>query len=370
MISPTFQAKKKADALRESLLSIAKNDFSESSALPCLFSNNSIIQEETDTPESLDSTVSALVPDSLKLSTQQKKSATALAWNIEALAKKYGIERLGFLTLTFEKQKDGFLTDGHEAQRRFNSLVTNVFRDRYPERIRVRERQKNGAIHYHLLIVLKQDIRTGLNFEEIKKRRYTSASPYLRAEWAFLRKTMKAYGFGLSELLPIKSTSEGISRYVGKYLSKNVQTRTEGDKGFRLVEYSRESRAVSTRFNFNTHGARLWRFKLYSFHLVTSHILGHSVPFDKFKEVLGSKWCYRNRDLIFNLPIFVQNQSADLLTAPIDLDSRGDRSPLVHVIEVLLSRSLPPDIVDEHYFSRYQNFKSNYRQESPIIRGA
>lgn len=370
MIIDTFQAKKKADALRESILSIAKNEFSESSALPCLFSNNSITKEEANTPETLDSTVSALVPDSLKLSTQQKKSATALAWNVEALAKKYGIERLGFLTLTFEKNGSDFLTDGHEAQRRFNSLVTNVFRDRYPERIRVRERHKNGAIHYHLLIVLPHDIRTCFDFDGVANRDYSTASDYLKKEWAFLRKTMKSYGFGRSELLPIKSTSEGISRYVGKYLSKNVQTRTEGDKGFRLVEYSRESRAVSTRFNFNTHGARLWRFKLYSFHLVTSHILGYSVPFDKFKQVLGSKWCYRNRDLIFNLPIFVQNQSADLLTAPIDLDSRGDRSPLVHVIEVLLSRSLPPDIVDEHYFSRYQNFKSTYRQESPIIRGA
>ena len=289
MIIDTFQAKKKADALRESILSIAKNEFSESSALPCLFSNNSITKEEANTPETLDSTVSALVPDSLKLSTQQKKSATALAWNVEALAKKYGIERLGFLTLTFEKNGSDFLTDGHEAQRRFNSLVTNVFRDRYPERIRVRERHKNGAIHYHLLIVLPHDIRTCFDFDGVANRDYSTASDYLKKEWAFLRKTMKSYGFGRSELLPIKSTSEGISRYVGKYLSKNVQTRTEGDKGFRLVEYSRESRAVSTRFNFNTHGARLWRFKLYSFHLVTSHILGYSVPFDKFKQVLGSR---------------------------------------------------------------------------------
>jgi len=355
--------------LKKSVLSIAKNDLLSACGLPCLYSNNSIIDKQTDPSQTLETTVSALISDTVNLSTQQKKSATALAWNVEALAQKFGIHRLGFLTLTFEKNGSEFLTDGHEAQRRFNSLVTNVLRDRYPERIRVRERHKNGAIHYHLIIVLPEDIRTGFDFDGISKRDYSSASAYLKAEWAFLRRTMKAYGFGRSELLPIKSTAEGVSRYVGKYLSKNVQNRVEGDKGFRLVEYSRQARAVSTRFNFNTHGSRLWRFKLHSFQLVISHLKGYNVPFDQFKEVLGSSWAYRNRDFIFNLPIFSQNYAADSLTAPIDFSVSSSSSPLKHVIDVLLSRSLPPDIIETDVFNRYQNFKSTFKQKSPIISG-
>lgn len=60
-----------------------------------------------------------------------------------------------------------------------------MLRDRYPERIRVRERHKNGAIHYHLIVVLPEDIRTGFDFDGISKRDYSSASAYLKAEWAF-----------------------------------------------------------------------------------------------------------------------------------------------------------------------------------------
>ena len=62
----------------------------------------------------------------------------------------YGIERLGFLTLTFADH----VTDAREAQRRFHSLATHVLNTRYRARwIRVLERHESGRIHYHLIVV-------------------------------------------------------------------------------------------------------------------------------------------------------------------------------------------------------------------------
>lgn len=63
------------------------------------------------------------------------------------------------------------------------------------------------------------------------------------------------------------------------------------------------------------------------------------------------------------MPIFSQNYSAESLTAPIDFSVSSSTSPLNHVIDVLLSRSLPPDIIETEVFNRYQNFKSTYKQK-------
>ena len=261
--------------------------------LPCLSSNNSIESGRTDP------TGSPVLIDFQKFSTQHKKSACALAWNVEFLAEKYGLERLGFLTLTFAQD----IKDPQEAQRRFNSLATNVLRTRYLEYIRVWERTKKGRIHYHLLVVLPVDIRTGVDFAELGAGCYTSAGPELRKEWAFWRKTAKEYGFGRTELLPVKSTAEGIARYVGKYISKHISQREEQDKGFRLVEYSRGARQVSTRFAFNSSGSHDWRRKLELFCAYVSGFKGYCVGFEDLKTELGPQWAFHHRKFIAGLPL-------------------------------------------------------------------
>ncbi len=261
--------------------------------LPCLSSNNSIQTATGNTPES-----PALI-DFQRFSTQHKKSATALAWNVEFLAGKYSLERLGFLTLTFAQD----IKDPIEAQRRFNSLASNVLRDRYADYIRIWERTKKGRIHYHLLVVLPEDIRTGFSFVEAEFGVYTSAPKALRSEWAFWRSTAKEYGFGRTELLPIRSTAEGIARYVGKYISKHMAQREERDKGFRLVEYSRGARQVSTRFAFNTTGSRDWRRKLELFCAYVSGFKGYCIGFEDLKNELGPQWAFHHREFIANLPL-------------------------------------------------------------------
>jgi hypothetical protein len=71
-------------------------------------------------------------------------------------------------------------------------------------------------------VVLDADIRTGLDFAAVAMRDYRTAPAALKSEWAFWRETAPRYGFGRTELLPIKSTAEGFSKYVGKYIAKQA----------------------------------------------------------------------------------------------------------------------------------------------------
>ncbi|MGB7747589.1 MAG: hypothetical protein WBN75_09910 [Verrucomicrobiia bacterium] len=124
------------------------------------------------------------------------------------------------------------------------SRMTGVLKQRYPEYIIVMERMDSGRIHYHLLVVLAQDIRTGFDFAAVKRGNYRSASAYLRREWKFWRETAPKYGFGRTELLPIRKTAEGVAKYVGKYVAKHIGQRLPEDKGARLVRYSKGANRV------------------------------------------------------------------------------------------------------------------------------
>ena len=249
--------------------------------LPCLSSNNSIREHASD-----------------RLSSQQNKAAAALGWNVKALAEKHGLDRIGFLTLTFGNH----VTCLKEAQRRFNSLTSNALRVRYPVMIRVIERMKSRRIHYHLLVVLADDIRTGFDFDAIERRDYRSASPAIRKEWAFLRKAAKTYGFGRTELFPIKSTEEAIGRYMGKYISKHLEAREEGDKGARLVTYSTGARMAVTRFSWVTPGAQAWRRKVKAFAWIQFQMHGIPPTMKGLAIALGPRWAFKWREFILMLP--------------------------------------------------------------------
>jgi hypothetical protein len=256
----------------------------EAGFLPCLYSNKSIEGDQK---------------SPLFLSTKHRKSSSALAWNVQELADQFGIERLGFLTLTFADH----VLDAKEAQRRFNSLRTNVLKSRYRDFIRVIERQKSGRIHYHLLIVLDADIRTGFDFEAVKNQDYKTACSELWLEWKFWRETAKKYGFGRTELLPVKSTAEGIARYVGKYIGKHMNARKQEDKGLHLVAYSTGARMASARFSWATPNAAIWRYKLGIFAQMICLPRGYPVPSSRgLRECLGRHWLYRNREFIMSLP--------------------------------------------------------------------
>jgi hypothetical protein len=234
------------------------------------------------------------------LSSAHKKTAQALAWNVAYLGEKYGSEKLGFLTLTFADH----VTCAREASRRFHSLATHVLKQRYQEYIRVLERQKNGRIHYHLLVVLDEDIKTGFDFDLVSKNDYSTAGKRIRLEWAYWRKTAPQYRFGRTELMPVKSNSDALAQYVGKYIGKHFNSRIEQDKGVRLVSYSSGARMASSRYSATTKYGTEWRQKLYQFVLLT-RISRPQEPVNSFASltrIYGPNWGYKFRDFIMGLP--------------------------------------------------------------------
>jgi hypothetical protein len=152
------------------------------------------------------------------------------------------------------------------------------------------------------VVVLDEDISTGFDFDAISKRDYTSANKRLKKEWNLLRRVCKRYGFGRSELLPIKSTAVGISRYVGKYISKNIQQRPDEDKGTRLVNKSANFGNSNTRFSLVNQGGKNWRHKCELFAQKQSDYFGEEINSKNISEKLGKRWAYKYRDCILCLP--------------------------------------------------------------------
>ena len=244
-------------------------------ALPCQPCNNST-EERVEFPAAV------------------KRTAFALQVNVEAAVERWTLERTGFLTLTFADH----VTDPKEAQRRMNSLTTHVLKPRYGEAIRVIERQDSGRIHYHLLVKIGADIRTGFDFAAVKKKDYRSAGPAVRAEWAFWRRTAKLYGFGRTELLPIISTAAAVGRYVSGYIAKHFTAREERDKGVRLVSYI-GPRVATVKFAWAGPRGMRWRRGLEA--LVRALAAAGQIDAastDAMRRRYGRRWAWDWRDAI------------------------------------------------------------------------
>lgn len=239
-------------------------------------------------------------------SAAHRKAAYALTLNVLWLIERHGLERIGFLTLTFARH----IVNYKDAQKALHSLMTGILKKRYPEYIIVMERMDSGRIHYHLLVVVAEDIRTGFDFAAVKRGVYHTATAYLRSEWAFWRRMAPKYGFGRTELLPIKKTAKGVAKYVGKYIGKHIGQRLPEDKGARLVRYSKGCNRAGVRFSWVSPGAFMWRSKLGTF----SRMLGLNPDNHKefLKEWFGKNWVYVLRPLIeaVKLPEFYEEAEA------------------------------------------------------------
>ncbi len=225
------------------------------------------------------------------LSPYHQKQALVQIENASRFINKIGIERVGFLTLTFADNVE----DHKEAYRRFCSMRNHFLSKHFGAWVMVKERQKRGAWHYHLLVDCFFDIRTGIDWNEIRNGKYSSASLGLRNYWDLLRENLPKYNFGRSELLPIESNVEGMSKYVGKYISKHLDVRREEDKGVRLFSASKGQILSSTKFSWNTKGGKLWRSQLKAF----CNYYGFKST-DKLKDQFGSHWAYFLADDIIN----------------------------------------------------------------------
>ena len=227
-----------------------------------------------------------------------RKTAVALSLNVEYLCKLYGLEHLGFLTLTLpvnlKWQNKG---DWKEMQRRWHSLRTNYIKKRFEEYVAVVEPQGSGRLHMHLLVSCTADLRAGINFEEIAKGNYRSANKELRALWKELRQVLPRYGFGRHELLPVKSSKEAIARYLGKYLAKSIEDLfVSKSKPFhtRRVRLSRGWRTATCQFAWAQKG-RTWRAQV----ALVARECGLT-DLGEFSERFGKRWAYKLRDVIMS----------------------------------------------------------------------
>jgi hypothetical protein len=221
------------------------------------------------------------------------------------MAERHGVEHLAFFTVTFPDPQP----TPKEASRRMNSLNARVMNERYPEWVAIYER---GGVakkpHFHLLCVTKEDIRTGCNFDEIESGDYRSANAALRAEWAFWRQTTNYNGkrahlapyadIGRTELLPVKSTVDGIRKYVGKYVEKHMGHRLPEDKGVRLLRMSRATSQMTVTFTWNSPRSTLWRLKLEAFCREQGYLTTDRLRIDH-----GPKWAWRLRGCIMSTPL-------------------------------------------------------------------
>ena len=290
--------------------------------LPCLFRNNCTEPEGK--------------PGGNQLSSYEKKRAFGIAENVKHLVTKHGLEHCGFLTLTFPED----LT-WKQAGERFHSLRTHLFAELFLEYLCVLEFTKRGRPHFHLVVVCKDNIRSGFNFEHYsrvvawsrngrqgKKPVGTlNRSPELLRLHETLGQRLPGYDFGRSELVPIKSNAEAIGRYVGGYLSKSVGNRLPEHKGARFVRYSQTCpRIVKGAFSWNTINAWVWREKLRIW--ATSHGCN---SMDEVRAIFGKRWAYHHLETI------------KAVDATMFQHFPSERH-LAHVLQVPICQEIPEDV--------------------------
>lgn len=273
--------------------------------LPCLRSNNSTGENKN--------------PDSVPIAKSAFKTEFCLKTNIELAVQYYGIEHLAFFTLTFSKP----VYCPKLAQKRLNSLLTHVIRSRYGNRyIAVFERHASGGIHFHFVVYLKNDIRTGFDWDQAKQAYFAQESrdyklanklwtgsiahaengKFLAEEWRFWRELKKRYRWlGRCEMLPIRSTAEAVARYTGGYIAKHMQNRKPEDKGVQLVRYGKGMHWARSQIAFNSPKNWLWREKLKRFAFY------HGCDsLDSLKNRFGSQWAYHCAPAIEAMPLLVR----------------------------------------------------------------
>ena len=325
-----------------------------------------------------------------------RKKMFALRLKIEWMVAIYGLEHVGLQTMTIREN----VTDRKEFERRFKSIATNAFPNIYVDWLRVFERQQRGAWHAHVVVVTKDDIRTGTDVvglnqllkdkrdRKINKAVYYSgikrlASENLRNIWKEFRrlcglKEFKAkrqgkgaryYKFDACHLLPIISKPQALAVYVSKYISKGFEHRRPEDKGMRLVGSTRRvSHVCNERFSWANGGGKLHRLKVG----VLAGLLKID-SFEGFAEQFGPKWAYQLREVIqdIDLPYYEDMKLAKLdgwdlenehgepwpfpdLTLSAENVGRSHLKAYVRAKEILLRRSRTRP--DEEY-SRMKQFK-------------
>ena len=213
-----------------------------------------------------------------------RKPLFAAQQNMRGYVERVGEDRIGVLTLTTANECRWL----REFQRRWNSLMTNFIRRLWKSGVWVRERQvRTGNWHGHALVDVGFEIRPGFPFEEVSRRNYRNVDSRVRELWKQLRERATQYGFGRTELLPIKSNSERAIKYLTGYLGKALLSeKAVGEEKARLFGMWGCVRTVYSRFDWIS--GRLLRKK--------KAWLGWAHEFvseDAFNQRYGDRWWFR-----------------------------------------------------------------------------
>ena len=246
-----------------------------------------------------------------KPSNLEAKTFYALDTNCKHYLKIYGAEHIGLLTLTFKEN----LKCEKESQRRWNNLNRIIDREgKFLPLIKVKEYQKRGAVHYHLLVKTHQPIRGNIDWKlyeamgetksipmkrKLGKQLAKTAEPHLVDLWSWLRKKAQATGFGRTELMPLKKPHH-IKNYIGKYLEKDMQGKQSKTKGYRMITYGKKApKVANTNFSWVSGNASLFRRHLKKY----CDVRGIKDK-DELEELHGKAWSYHLYKQIMNDEVY------------------------------------------------------------------
>ncbi len=176
------------------------------------------------------------------------RSVFVVEENVRLYVWKHGLENIGFLTVTTASE----CFEPAAFQGKWHSYLTNVVCKIFPSGIWVRERQpRSGNWHAHSVVNVGRDIRTGFPFDQVAKKFYANVDLELRKLWKHLRDTATAYGFGRTELLPLKHSGDACARYLTGYLAATFSSeKPVGQEKCRLFSIWGGVRFVYSRFTF------------------------------------------------------------------------------------------------------------------------
>lgn len=237
-----------------------------------------------------------------RLTGSQAKTARALEVNVDRLISEAGIERVGFLTLTvgnYEGAKFVQVHDAAEASRRIHNLARRFLPSISTRWAIVTERHKSGAIHFHLIAQMKEDIRAGYEWDACRAGDYRSACHALRRIWAVLRSELPNHGFGRAQLEPLKN-GEAASRYVAKYVEKNLFNRLKSDIRKKLVRYGgwEGTHCRSNDLCWSTPKACEWRRKVRAIAATAKVWTPQAMA-----AMIGPRWAWRVSGTMFDLAL-------------------------------------------------------------------
>lgn len=202
-----------------------------------------------------------------------------------------GVRRLAFVTLTF---REAVIVK--EAQKRWNNFNSNFLRDhRGVDWVCVGEMQRRGVPHYHLVMRLPWDIRTGFDFSKPHPQKgmiEKGLDPRVWEFWRAMKRALRSARFGeMAHMQPVKG-SASICKYVAKYIGKDDENAllsgVPWPKHSRRIRVSQGFRVVGAIGTFAwVNAGREWR----SFLSRVAAVL--DADEDTFGRLVVPQWSYK-----------------------------------------------------------------------------